>query len=169
MYESGQIKGLFSSINISATGLSGQRTKMNTIADNIANADTTRTEDGGPYRKKQVIFSEKAKGQFQSRLETEHMKLETTKLRHLPNDTSNEVRESFAQGVEVIDIHQDDRPPRLIYDPDHPDADENGFVAYPNINVVTEMVNMIAASRAYEANVTAMNASKTMMQQALEI
>ena len=80
-----------------------------------------------------------------------------------------EAREEYAQGVKIDGIFEDDKPPRLVYEPDHPDADENGFVAYPNINMITEMVNMMVATRAYEANVTAIDAAKSMMQQALEI
>ncbi|RKY86761.1 flagellar basal body rod protein FlgC [candidate division KSB1 bacterium] len=163
------IRGLFSAIDISATGLTAQRTKMNAIASNIANKDATRTEKGGPYRRKQVIFRPGERAEFLTILKKEHLKLKRTTKTHLDNEETWVKRENIFQGVKVDKIAEDTRPPRLVYDPDHPDADENGFVAYPNIDIVTEMVNMIAASRAYEANVTAMNASKGMMMNALEI
>ena len=163
------IKGLFAAIDISGTGLTAQRTKMNATASNIANAETTRTEGGGPYRKQQVIFKPGTKAEFITLLSEEILRMRRTKDGHFDNDETVEKRENIFQGVEIDQVFEDTSPPRLIYDPSHPDADENGFVAYPNINIVTEMVNMITATRAYEANVTAMNASKSMMMAALEI
>jgi len=163
------IKGLFSAIDISATGLTAQRTKMNAISSNIANKDATRTESGGPYRRQQVIFQPGAPAEFLTILKQEHLRLARTVEPHFDNEEEIIKRESMFQGVEVAEIAEDTRPPRLVYEPGHPDADENGFVAYPNVDIVTEMVNMIAASRAYEANVTAMTASKGMMMNALEI
>ena len=163
------IRGLFSAIDISATGLTSQRTKMNTTASNIANAETTRTEEGGPYRRQQVIMKSGTKAEFISLLSEEIMRIKRTKEGHFDNEQTVERKENMFQGVEIDQIFKDSSPPRLVYEPSHPDADENGFVAYPNINIVTEMVNMISATRAYEANVTAMNASKNMMMTALEI
>jgi len=163
------IQGLFSSIDISATGLTAQRTKLNIIASNIANAESTRTEKGGPYKRQQVILSPAKRAQFFTILKEEFMRLRKTNRWHIDNKAFREVREEYAQGVKLNGILEDDRPPRLVYEPDHPDADENGFVAYPNINMITEMVNMMVATRAYEANVTAIGAAKSMMQQALEI
>ena len=163
------IEGLFSAIDISASGLTAQRTKLNIIASNIANIDTTRTPEGGPYRRQQVILKPGKKAQFMTLMENQLKKLRKTNERHISNDELILIGENFARSVEVAGILEDPAPPRLVYDPEHPDADANGFVAYPNINIVTEMVNMIASSRAYEANVTVMNASKTMMQEALEI
>ncbi len=133
---------LFHSFDISASGLTAQRLRMDTIANNLANVNTTRTERGGPYRRQMPVF---------------------------------QARDSFAQtvaglgGVRVIQIAEDTDPPRLVYDPAHPDADVNGYVHMPNVNVVTEMVDMISASRAYEANIAAMNAAKSMAMKALEI
>lgn len=141
---------MFSNFNISASGLTAQRLRMDIISGNIANVNTTRTEDGEPYRRKMPIFREKGKsfqGIFQSKI------------------SSNQ---SF-QGVEVDEIAEDQSPLKTVYRPDHPDANENGYVEMPNINVTTEMVDMIEASRAYEANVTALNTSKKMSMKALEI
>jgi len=163
------IKGLFSAIDISATGLSAQRAKMNATASNIANAETTHTEEGGPYRRKQVILKAGTKAEFIELLSEEIMRLRRTKEAHIDNDEAVEKRKQLFQGVKIDKIQEDTSPPRLVYEPWHPDADENGFVAYQNINMVTEMVNMMMATRAYEANVTAMNASKNMMMTALDI
>ncbi len=163
------IQGLFTAIDISATGLTAQRTKLNIIASNIANAESTRTEEGGPYKRQQVILKPGKRAQFLSLLKEEFLKIKKTDKWHLDNDAFRELLEEYAQGVEVEGIFEDNKPPRLLYEPDHPDADANGFVAYPNINMITEMVNMMVATRAYEANVTAINSAKSMMQQALEI
>lgn len=163
------IKGLFAAIDISATGLKAQRAKMNSTASNIANAETTRTEEGGPYKRKQVILKSGTKAEFVELLSEEILRLTRTKDGHFDNDETVEKRKQIFQGVAIDMITEDNSPPRLVYEPWHPDADESGFVAYPNINLVTEMVNMMMATRAYEANVTAMNASKSMMMSALEI
>ncbi len=163
------IRGLFSAIDISATGLTAQRTKMNSTASNIANAETTRTDEGGPYRRQQVAMKSGTKAEFITLLSEEILRIKRTKEGHFDNDKTIEKKENMFQGVEIGEIFEDNSPPRLVYDPSNPDADENGFVAYPNINIVTEMVNMITSTRAYEANVTAMNASKNMMMTALDI
>jgi len=107
---------------------------MDTISNNLANVNTTRTPDGGPYKRQDVVLAAEE-----------------------------------SSGVKVVGISQDSSTPRLVYDPQHPDADDSGYVAMPNINVITEMVNMIAATRAYEANVTALGAAKSMALKALEI
>jgi flagellar basal-body rod protein FlgC len=163
------IKGLFAAIDISATGLTAQRAKMNATASNLANAETTRTEEGGPYRRQQVILKSGTKADFVKLLSEEILRLRRNKEGHFDNEETVEKHENVFQGVEIDQLYEDQGPPRLVYDPSHPDADENGFVAYPNINVVTEMVSMITATRAYEANVTAMTASKSMMMSALDI
>ena len=137
-------------LQTSATGLSAQRLRMNLITSNLANANTTRTEQGGPYRRKDAVFAAETHGaSFRSTL--------AEKLEAPPAD------------VKVTGIVEDKRPPIQKYDPGHPDADENGFIYLPNINVVEEMVNMISATRSYEANVTAVKATKEMASQALEI
>lgn len=138
---------IFGSLNISATGLSAERMRMDVISSNLANANTTRTEEGGPYRRKEIIFTP-----FAVQLSGAQAKSATR-----------------ATGVRVAGVVPDQTPLRQIYDPGHPDADDNGYVAMPNVNVVTEMVDMISASRSYEANATAFQTAKTMAQKALEI
>lgn len=145
--------GLFNSFNISASALSAQRLRMDIIAQNIANVNTTRTEEGTPYRRKTVVFQEK-----ESEVPFSQYLSESSRLQY-----------SIGSGVRVTNIVEDPTPFKDVYDPSHPDADENGIVQMPNVEVVTEMVNMISASRAYEANVTALNASKSMATKALEI
>ncbi len=132
-----------SSLEISASGLSAQRQRMDAIANNIANANTTRTAAGTPYRRQQIAFAARA--------------------------DPNTIDSTTPMGVEAPQISEDASPPRLVYDPGHPDADPQGYVAMPNVNIVTEMVDMISATRAYEANVTAMNAAKAMSAKALEL
>uniref|UniRef100_UPI003FED40E1 flagellar basal body rod protein FlgC n=1 Tax=Roseburia sp. TaxID=2049040 RepID=UPI003FED40E1 len=143
--------GLFQAFNISASGMTAERFRMDTIAQNIANINTTRTEDGTPYRRKVVTFAEKTVTPF-----TQYY--QSARARAVGN------------GVKVTSVHEDtDTDFIMEYDPSHPDADENGYVSYPNVNTVTEMTNLIDASRAYEANTTAFNASKSMVQAALKI
>ncbi|MBS1961004.1 MAG: flagellar basal body rod protein FlgC [Bdellovibrionales bacterium] len=140
----------FSSMRVSASGLEAQTRRMNTISSNIANAETTRTEEGGPYKRKDPIFT-----------------AETDKESF--GEILNNQLDQQVQGVLVEDIHEDTAPPRMVYNPNHPDANEEGYVAMPNVNTVEEMANMISAQRSYEANVTAMNAAKAMAAKALEI
>jgi flagellar basal-body rod protein FlgC len=143
---------LFSSMRVSATGLDAQTKRMNTISSNLANAETTRTNGpgSGPYRRKDpLVASETDRESFGEILD---------------NNLDEHV-----QGVRVQDIVEDTRPPRMVYNPSHPDADVNGMVAMPNVNTVEEMANMISAQRSYEANVTAMNAAKAMAAKGLEI
>lgn len=137
--------GLFKSMTISASGMTAERLRLDLISSNLANISTTRTDGGGPYRRHTAVFAE--------RLE---------RVLGRPGGFRG-------QGVAVAEINRDDTPPRLVYNPSHPDANEEGYVAYPNINVVNEMVDLITATRAYEANVTALNAGKTMALKALEI
>lgn len=144
---------LFRSIDTSASGLTAQRLRMDVISNNIANVNTTRTPEGGAYRRQMVVFMprnyHKPRNPFQG----------------LPPQDK-----LVGTGVRVIGIVEDySHPFRLVYDPSHPDANKDGYVAYPNVNSVTEFVDMIDASRAYEANVTALNAAKSMMLKALEI
>ena len=141
----------FSGLRISSSGMTAQRTRMNTISSNIANINTTRTPEGGPYRRKDVIFEAMPDAKTFS-----DVLLKT------------DPRESFHR-VQVTDITSDKKAPLMKYEPDHPDANPDGYVAYPNINLMEEMTNMIQASRAYEANVSAMQASKDMALSALEI
>lgn len=144
--------GLFQSFDIAASGMTAERFRMDTIAENIANINTTRDEDGGPYRRKIVTFEEK--------------NLTATSFR----DTLSYVNAYKGNGVKVSGVHEDYETDFVMeYDPAHPDADENGYVTYPNVNTVTEMTNLIDASRGYQANVTAFNALKAMTSQGISI
>ena len=139
------------SINISASGLTAEKLRMDVISRNIANVNTTRTADGTPYRRRVVVFQE-----AESRMPfSEYL--------------SDASRKIIGAGVKVTGIKEDKTPFKSVYDPGHPDADEKGYVKMPNVDVMTEMVNMISASRAYEANVTAINSTKSMALKALEI
>lgn len=140
----------FKSMNVSSSALSAQRIRMNVLSSNLANAQTTQTDEGGPYKRRDVVFSAVPTGTKFEDLLDEDYGAELTK-------------------VKVVDIHKDTKEPRAVFDPSHPDADENGIVKMPNIQVITEMVNMIAATRAFEANATAINDSKQMAIKALEI
>ena len=159
---------LMTAIDISATGLKAMRTRMNAIASNVANINTTRTEEGGPYRRQLTILSQvKGRYPFSDYLDTAKLKLSTTNCCHLlPLKGSYE--DSQVSGVKA-DVILDNSPPQMVFDPSHPDADASGYVAMPNVNIVTEMVDMISASRSYEANVTAIQAVKGMARRALEI
>ena len=140
----------FSSMRVSATGLDAQTKRMNTISSNIANAETTRAEGGGPYKRKDPVFAAQTD-------------------RESFGEVLQDKMDENVQGVQVTEIQEDERPARMVYNPQHPDANEQGYVAMPNVNTVEEMANMISAQRSYEANVTAMGAAKAMAQKALEI
>jgi flagellar basal-body rod protein FlgC len=149
--------GLFSSINTAASGLTAQRTRLDVISNNIANVDTTRDADGKPFRRSRVIFRPRVSQPY-------------WKSPFLPKSLDN----GIGRGVRIVQIEQDnDSDPRLVYDPTHPDAIKTGtyagYVEYPNVNVVQEMVDMISASRSYEANTAVINGSKSMFTRALEI
>lgn len=162
--------GIFDAFDVSGTGLSAQRRKLNAIASNIANADTTRTEEGGPYKRKRVVMIESPYTQrFRDIFNETEQHLSGTHRDHLPAGPGSAVSELLGAGVESVEVREEPTEPRLVYDPAHPDARDDGYVVYPDVNVMTEMVDMITASRAYEANVTAMNAAKDMIQRALEI
>jgi len=143
---------LFNSINISASGLTAERLRMDLISENIANANTTRTPSGTPYRRKVAVFREQEASSFDAIL----------------SNASNNYS-SRGKGVEVAGIMEDQSPFKKEYNPNHPDADEEGYVSLPNVEIVNEMINLISASRAYEANVTSVNDTKSMAMKALEI
>ena len=140
----------FSSMNVSSSALSAERTRMNLISSNLANVNSTRTPEGGPYKRKDAVFAATP--------------VEKSFSKALNSAIGQEVRQ-----VEVMRIIEDQNPPRLQYDPSHPDANPQGYVALPNVNVVEEMADMINATRTYEANVTAVNAAKSMALKTLEI
>ena len=136
---------------ISASALRAERLRLDVIASNLANANTTRTVEGGPYRRRNVIFmAEPEENGFAATLEA----LSAERAR---------------EGVKVVDVVEDPTPPRLVFDPGHPDANPDGYVAYPNVNPVAETVDLMAATRAYEANVQAVNATRRMAEAALSI
>lgn len=166
---------ILGALRISASGLSAQRTRMNVISQNIANADTTRTEEGGPYRRFEVVLSAvKNDGctQCGDTVISESVPLVRTNTQHLKSLQGDEplYQDATLNGVQVADVQPDEKTPfRIIYDPSHPDADADGYVTLPNVNVVQEMVDMISATRAYEANVTVMKNTKQMFNRALDI
>ena len=162
--------GLFNSIEISASGLSLQRRKMDVVAQNIANAETTRTKYGGPYRRRRVVVSESdEKVPFSTVMSNVRSKLIRTSPRHLPARGIGSGEEAEIAKVKGEEVQDPASSYRLVYDPSHPDADADGFVKMPDIEVITEMVDMMAASRAYEANTTAILTAKEMAKNALEI
>ena len=141
---------MFSTIETSASGLTAERFRLDLIASNLANAESTRTESGGPYRRKVAIFEPRG-------------------ARYSFRDILSSSFNGSPEGVEVVGVKEDTSPFKRVYSPGHPEADAEGYVTYPNVDVVTEMVDMMAATRAYEANVTAIEAAKAMAQKALEL
>ncbi|EID84876.1 flagellar basal-body rod protein FlgC [Treponema sp. JC4] len=149
--------GLFTSINIAATGMSAERLRSDVISDNIANATTTRTQKGGAFKRSSVILSPVSDSHPQWRMP------------FVPSDLDN----GPGRGVKVMEIVKDNSEGTFVYDPDHPDAIKSGphagYVEYPNVNIVNEMVDLISASRAYEANATVVDGAKDMFNAALDI
>ena len=145
---------LFSSFNIASSGMTAQRLRMDVISENIANVKTTRTDEGGAYVRKNVVLAEKGN----------NYGIKTF------SEIFDATRSGVGNGVKATAIVNDtDTPMELVYDPSHPDADENGYVTYPNVNIITEMTDLIDASRSYEANATAFEASKSMAAKGLQI
>jgi flagellar basal-body rod protein FlgC len=143
---------LFGGLEISASGLTAERLRMDVTAENLANAQTTRGANGQPYRRKEVVLQE-APGSFGASL----------------SQAMGGGQSGSSGGVQVSGVVEDSSPLKRVYDPGHPDADAQGYVSMPNVDTVTEMVDLISASRAYEANVTAMNAAKQMFSHTLEL
>lgn len=137
-------------IDVGASALKAERTHLNVISMNLANAKTTRTVDGGPYRRKEVVFKE-------------------TEVQSPFSKAMNSALDQDVKGVRVDSVQTDNRPLKQVYEPGHPDANKDGYVSYPDINVVEEMTNMLSAMRAYEANVSTITTSKSMFSKALEI
>lgn len=142
--------GFETGMRVSSSGMAAQRMRMNTISSNIANINTTRTPEGGPYRRKSVVLDAIPEAKTFGEI--------------LVSQPEREINR-----VQVTDVHVDRSAPLLKYEPDHPDANEDGYVAYPNINLMLEMADMIQATRAYESNIEALNATKSMAVKALEI
>lgn len=143
---------IFKSMNISATGLTAERLRMDVISKNIANANTTRTQAGTPYRRQLAIFKEQGAGKS---------------FEEILANAKGEF--TVGNGVEVSQVVEDMSDFKRVYNPGHPDADDEGYLLMPNVDVVTEMINMLSSTRAYEANVTALNSTKSMAMKALEI
>ncbi|HOC28301.1 MAG TPA: flagellar basal body rod protein FlgC [Treponemataceae bacterium] len=148
--------GLFTSINIAATGMSAERLRTDVISDNIANASTTRTQDGGAFKRSRVVLAQKENG-----------------IDWRTAFTPENIERGPGSGVKVVSVEKDSSDMRMVYDPTHPDAiksgPKTGYVEYPNVNIVTEMVDLISASRSYEANSSVIQGSKEMFMRALEI
>ena len=143
---------LFKIFSLSGSGMAAQRSRMTVVAGNLANSETTRTPDGGPYRRRDIIFqSVPADGEFATELDRF-------------SQSANE-----AQAVEVVGVKQSSRPPRKLFDPNHPDADAAGYVALPNINAMEEMVDMLSAVRSYEANLATYNTTKSLIRKILDL
>lgn len=161
--------GIFTAFDITATGLTAERYRMDVIAENVANANTTRTADGSPYRRKVVTFQTQDtdnRTAFSHVLDGIVGEGRTKRDHH----TSRISEEQIGYGVKITDIGEDtESPMHMVYDPSHPDADENGYVTYPNVNIITEMTNLIDASRAYEANATVFDASKSIASKGLDL
>lgn len=139
---------VFNSMRINASGLTLERMKLDVISSNIANVNTTRTEEGGPYQRKEVVFQE---------------------MVEKAQNTVSRLGQRITSGVKVTGIREDQEGLRSVYNPTHVDADENGYVLMPNVNLLDEMVKLIEAQRTYEANATALKASKSMLNKAIEI
>ena len=143
---------LFKIFSISGSGMAAQKSRMSVVAGNLANSESTRTVDGGPYRRRDVIFqAAPPAGEFADEL----------------NDIAAD--QERAQGVEVVGVKQSNRPPRRIFDPSHPDANGEGYVAMPDINPIEEMVDMLSAVRSYEANLSAFNSTKALIRKILDL
>lgn len=162
--------GVLTSIDISARGLTVQRAKMNVIAENLANAETTQTPEGGPYRRKRVLVREdQVPGGFSKMVTEARISLARTDEAHKTGKKIGTRIESTLSGAAPVEVRDPASSYKLIHDPSHPEADDNGYVKMPDVDVVIEMTDMMLASRAYEANTTAIAASKKMIQDTLEI
>ena len=139
--------GMFSALNIHTSGLTAERFRMDTISTNSANAETTRTEEGGPYIRKIAVFQEQLKNELNKQGQPHRV----------------------SAGIKAVAVVDSEEETPLIYRPEHADADENGYVRMPNVNLMTEMIDMMVARRAYEANLTALNTSKAILVKTLEI
>ncbi len=156
----------FSALRIAGSALTAQRLRTDVIANNVANMNTTRTAEGGPYRRQQVIFSPNQEQPSFRQLLFARAMVNLPGAPIVPSDIGNA---RPGNGVQVVSVGNDGRPGKKVFEPDNPDADLDGFVEYPDIDPVTEMADMLSATRAYEASVTTLNAAKGMAMKALEI
>ena len=143
------MSGLYSAMDVSASALTAQRRRLELLVTNLANSQTTQTPEGGPYRRKDVVFESQSAEPFWRVLA--------------------EAEDGNLEGVRVKEVVTDERPPVLVYEPGHPDADPQGYVAYPNVNPMEEMANFMAAKRSYEANIRAFESIKELVRRSLEI
>ncbi len=165
------IRGIFSSIDISSSGLMAQRRRLDAVAQNLANSETTRTAEGGPYKRRIVTFGEDLQSSTMitsEQTDSSKLKLDYTDLDHL-NTSGAAGDRAHLSGVMARETRDTTEPPELVYDPGHPDANEQGYVAYPKINPIQEMSDLIIAARAYEANSAVIQSAKSMFRKALEI
>ena len=161
---------LMNAAKISGTALAAHRHKLNVIAENLANVDTTRTEEGGPYRRKMVIFKGDDIDSFKSVIEKKQAKEKSYGIEFSPIEFDSDQKEDNGEGVKVDQVVRSQEDFRLVYNPAHPDADPNtGYVKMPNVDHLTEIADMMVARRSYEASVTALSATKDMIAKALEI
>ncbi len=161
---------LLNAAKISGTALAGHRTKMNVIAENLANVDTTRTKEGGPYRRKMVVFKGEDIDSFKSVIEKKQLKERQGGIVLSPIEFESDKKQDNGTGVNVDQIIRSEANFRLVHNPAHPDADpETGYVKMPNVDHLTEVADMLVAKRSYEASVTALSATKDMILKALEI
>jgi len=152
---------IFRIFNVAGAGMSAQRTRMSVVAGNLANAETTRTPEGGPYRRRNVFFRAlPLREDFSSVLQTRSS---------MPLRLARENFQADVNAVEVVNVSASTRAPRKVYDPQHPDADTEGYVSYPDINTMEEMTDLLSATRTYEANLTAFNTTKALVRKLLEM
>lgn len=152
---------IFRIFDVTGSGMSAQRTRMSVVSGNLANAETTRTPEGGPYRRRNVFFralptQQESPARGQSGWLT-------------PLSLNPRERDADVNSVEVVGVHASTRAPRKVYDPHHPDTDAEGYVAYPDINTMEEMTDLLSATRSYEANMTAFNTTKSLVRKLLEL
>lgn len=161
---------LLNASKISGTALAAHRHKMNVIAENLANVDTTRTKEGGPYRRKMVVFKGEDIESFKSVIEKKRMKKEQAGIELSPIEFEDEKKQEKGTGVKVDQVVRSQEDFHLVYNPAHPDADpDTGYVKMPNVDHLTEIADLMVAKRSYEASVTALSATKDMILKALEI
>ena len=164
------MSGILNAIKVSAAGLSVQRAKMNAVAENIANAETTKTKEGGPYRRQSVVVIEnREKLKFSTLMQKAGSKLRRTNSKHMTGAGQTASGSMEISKAQWKTERADKDAFKLIYEPSHPHADEEGYVKMPDVEIITEMVDMMAASRAYEANTVAISAAKNMASEALDI
>ncbi len=160
---------IYRSIDIAASGMTSQRKRMDAVSSNIANQSVTRTENGGPYLRRHVLMSPDPRQTFAQTLKRVALSMETTDAGHVPHTKTVGRRIESIPLVKGSEIEIPNLKKNVVYDPAHPDADAEGYVTYPDVNMVEEMVDLMVASRAFEANVTVVNAAKSMITKSLEI